>query len=507
MFLMRSASPKANLRFYRLGVLRFIVLFFFSFLSFTLYGQSETAKPIELSLNEAILLAIRENPNVQKVQLDYIEKKFALGVAQWQFQPQFKFTASRSITRTVAQGIEQTGNSTTIQPAVTLNTPIGTQLSLTSVNNISGHYNPALTLQIIQPLMRGFGRAIVEAALYNAIDSEIIGRLDIESALRETVTSVIKAYLDVVSAQQAIIIDEDALKRARTSVKQTQIFIKAGKKAGSELVTVQASVATAEGRLEDHRNSLKQKEYALLAAIGLNPNTSVHYTNLDIKKLIKKYSIPGLDETKQLELENDISYQIANITLNGATKRGLEIAKDNTRWQLDLTINGTTGNGSGGGANAGINSLGNGYNQTQSALLNLTIPIDDRAAQQSLLQAKIGLRESLINLKKSKWDIDTRAINDWNNIFSTERSLHFAEDAEHLQSKTYQISFQKYSYGLIDSLTLQTAQKDLITSQQSLLDARIAYLTSLVELDASTGKTLRTWDVKVRYGEESCVNY
>ena len=41
----------------------------------------------ELSLDEAILLAVRENPNVQNSQLNHVLQKFALEVQQWQFQP------------------------------------------------------------------------------------------------------------------------------------------------------------------------------------------------------------------------------------------------------------------------------------------------------------------------------------------------------------------------------------------------------------------------------------
>ncbi len=45
-----------------------------------------------------------------------------------------------------------------------------------------------LSLQIMQPLMRGFGKAVVEASLNNAKDSEVISRLNIEGTLRTTVT-------------------------------------------------------------------------------------------------------------------------------------------------------------------------------------------------------------------------------------------------------------------------------------------------------------------------------
>lgn len=470
---------------------------FFSFSAFA-FAQEEACQPKTLSLNEAILLAVRENPNVQQAQMNQVQQKFALEVQRWQFQPHFQIQATTGINRTVTSGNQLTTHNTGIQPQMTYQSPIGTQMTVTANNNISNHYNPSLNVQIMQPLMRGFGRAIVEAALYNAIDSERISRLNVEGTLRTTVTSVINAYLDVVSAQHTVEIDEEALKRAKTSVEQTKLFIKAGRKAGVELVTVQADAAKAQAQLESDKNNLDQTRYALLTAIGIDPSTKVTFTNLNVPTLIKKYSTPTLEETKELTLENDIQFQVDRITLHGSTKRNLDGAVDNTRWQLNLTLNGVAGGGSGGGVNAGVDSLTNGNNNSQSAMLNLTIPIDDRNAKLAVTSAKIALREAEIALKQEKWSKETGAINGWNTIYSAERTLRFAEDAERLQEKTYKISYQKYTYGLIDSLELQSAQQRLIDSQNSLLAAKIGYLKALVALDLQIGRTLKTWDVQVK---------
>jgi outer membrane protein TolC len=467
--------------------------------SFCVLAKAQPECTRTLSLDDAILLSVRENPNVQQAQLNLVMQKYALDVAKWQFQPHYAFTATKSTTRTVSSGLEQTQQSWGAQPAVSLLTPVGTQLTLTSTNNVQGHYNPALTLQVVQPLIRGFGRPVVEAALYNAMDSERISRLNVQNALRTTVTSVINAYLDVITAQNTIDIDRAALKRAQTSVEQTKLFIKAGRKAGVELVTVQADVANAQTKLENDKNNLDQMRYALLTAIGLDPNLDVKFTSLDVPSLTRRYKVPTLDETKHLTLENDIQFQVDQITLYGSTKRNLLVAEDNTRWQLNLTVNAVEGNGSGGGANSGLNSLSNGDNQNQSAVLNLTVPIDDRNAKQAVVNARIALKEAGIALKQEKWTKETNAINGWNTIYSAQRAMKFAEDAEQLQQKTYHISFQKYSYGLIDSLELQSVQQQLIEREQALLAAKVSYLKALINLDQQIGGTLKTWNIQTRY--------
>jgi outer membrane protein TolC len=482
-------------------MVRCLIFIFFYLL---LVSAALSAPLRTLSLDETIQLAIRENPNVQRSQLSHVMEKFALEVEQWQFHPHFSLNAEKNTNQTysVDNNGMVTENKTGINAGMSWNSPMGSQVKLTSANNISEHYNPGLSLSIMQPLMRGFGKPIVEASLYNAIDSEKISRLTVEETLRSTVTNVINAYLDVISAESTLEVDQQSLERSRKVVTQTKLFIKAGHKAGVELVTVQADEASSETRIESDKNRLDQARYALLTGIGIDPNTPVHFATLNIPALIKKYHIPDLKESKELILANDIQYQVDQITLQGTTQRSVQIAEDNTRWQLNLEANAATGNGSGGGEDAGINSIVNGVNRNDNVTLSLSIPIDDRAAKLAVSNAKIAVYEAHVALQQEKWNKETNVINGWNSIYSAERSLQFAENAQQLQKKSYQISFQKYTYGLIDSIELQTATQQLVSSEQGLILARINYLKALVNMDMLIGNTLKTWDVQVKYDSD-----
>lgn len=469
------------------------------FLGFFCMQAANAQDKLTLSLDEAILLAVRTNPNVQTSRLNYVSQKFNFCVQQWEFAPHYSFQASAQYNRAGSTSQELFGtHNYNVQPAVSLLTPYGTQLTFSSTNAATNHYNPGLSFQIMQPLMRGFGKPIVEAALANANDSEVIARLNVENTLKNTVSAVIDAYLDVVTAQRTIMIDESAVERSEKSVQQTRLYIKAGHKAGNEIVTVEANVASAKTQLINDKNNLQQARYALLSAIGLDPNTEVEFTTLNLQALIAKYHMPSLEETKRNVLENDAQYQVDLITLHGSTKRNVLIAEDNTRWQFNFAATATTGNGSGGGSNSGVNSLINGINQSQSVSLVLQIPIDDQVSKQAVANAKIALQEAEMGLKQEKWSKETSGINGWNLVMSAERSLSFAKDAEKLQEKTYNISYQKYLHGLIDSLELQSAQLNLIQSQQTLLNAEIGYIKALVNLDFLEGSTLRTWQIGVR---------
>src|SRR5580700_270082 len=162
-------------------------------------------KPVTLSLDDAIMLAVRSNPSVQTSRLDYVLQKFSLYVQQWQFTPHFSFSVTANAGQSVHNGLNNDDtNGVNLQPGMSLLSPIGTKIALNATNEAVGAYQPGLSLQIKQPLMRGFGRPIVEQALYDARDSEYISRLSMEGTLRGTVTAVVNAYLDAVSAERTV---------------------------------------------------------------------------------------------------------------------------------------------------------------------------------------------------------------------------------------------------------------------------------------------------------------
>jgi outer membrane protein TolC len=455
-----------------------------------------------LTIHDAILLAIRKNPNVLQAELNDVLQKYSLQMAEWEFKPHYTFAAKTTTMRnySVTDDGFVTQNSTGVDGTVTILSPYGTKGTFASTVNQTSHFHPSLSLEIMQPLVRGFGRPIVEASLYNARDNKKISALNIENVLRNTVTSVINAYLDVIAAEKNLRVDEDALERAKLSASQTQFFIKAGRKAGVELVAVEADVARMQTNIENDKNNLQQVRFALLNAIGLDPNIPFEFATVDIHDLIKKYHIPTLITAKTLTIDNDIQYQTDQMTYYGAKQRSLLTAEDSARVELNLTGNLSAGSAADDGHNSGLSSLVNGINQSSSLTLNLVVPIDDQVAKMAVQSAKIALKDAQIALQHEKWNKETMTITGWNSIYSAERALKFADNAEKLQQKSYDISLQKYAHGLIDSLQLQSSQQQVISTGQALNMAEINYLKALVNFDLMIGQTLKTWDIKMKRG-------
>ena len=121
-------------------------------------ADERSSKKLTLSLHEAIALAVRTNPNVQQLHLGFLSQKFNLHVQEWQFQPHYTLQAGMERNRYGISGSSlHTSNTAYVQPGISLLTPFGTTGTLTATNTKTSFYNSGLQLQVLQPLMRGFG--------------------------------------------------------------------------------------------------------------------------------------------------------------------------------------------------------------------------------------------------------------------------------------------------------------------------------------------------------------
>ena len=167
-------------------------LFIMFFLLTVTVNASCCFNPKHLSLNEAIALALRNNPQIRSAELQRIIDKFALEVARNQFLPQYSFDTSA----TYSNG---TKPFYTTNPKATLETPLGTAIGLGVSNQVNAGRETTAFIEVTQPLLRGFGPQVTGANYKNAFNQEIINRLNFKETLMETITNVVQAYYKLVA--------------------------------------------------------------------------------------------------------------------------------------------------------------------------------------------------------------------------------------------------------------------------------------------------------------------
>ncbi len=441
----------------------------------------------KLTLHEAIVLALRNNPNVQSGEIQRISDKFALEVAHNQFEPQYAFTAS---------GTFSEGNrpAYTVTPAVTLTTPIGTQLAATYNNTFVGSTGYSTTLTATQPLLRGFGPAVTLAPLRLAYYAEYNARLNLKNTVMTTVTQVIQNYYALVQAYNNLTVDLLALDESKKLLQQYKTQIKAGRIAPAEIVQQQSQVASQELSITQAKNAVSQAYQQLMLTIGLDPDS-----NLEIDQNIKIPALiaPSLEQSVQLTLDNNVQYQQAIFSLKSAQVNLLQ-QQDQQKWLLNLVAsktfnnNGSTTITTPGGAT--VTTAGTG-----SVSLNLTVPINDMNRQQGLVNAQVQLEQQKIQLAETKRELRIDVIDAIQNLTFQQQQIIQAQQAVDYAQRSLNVEKIKLSYGRSTVFTVTQLQNTLINAQISLISQEISYINTLATFEQLIGVTLDKYGLKICY--------
>lgn len=430
-----------------------------------------------MSMREAILLALRNNPNVEAAELTRVQNKFSLMVAYNNFFPQYTLNASS----TMNNGSSATYN---VTPGISLKTPIGTSVTSTYENDFDG--SPGQTsVTISQPLLRGFGFLYNTFSLQNAKDDELINQLEYKNAIITAVDTVIKNYRSVVEDYNNYDIQKQTLKQNELQYQQNLVRVKAGTMSESDLVEAKATLATFRLSVVQTENSLEQDKKVLLTDLGLAP--TVQYRIDRNIELPPKYKVPTVNYMIAEALAGNIDYQKALINLRKAERR-LKYDKLDLLPTLNMQVSNTWG-----------------YTGTPTSdsspnfSFNLSVPINDFDTKGKILSDRIDLINQKNQLAQTKRTLVSNVTQQVENIENQMQQVWIAEQQVALQKKTVQNTQLKIKYGKSAMFELTTQQNTLLTNQTSLVSAKISLLNMITDLNANIATTLKVWGIKLKY--------
>lgn len=462
-------------------------------------------EPIKISLKDAVLLSLRYSPFAKSAEMQRVIDKFNLSVARNQFEFRYALTGAANQTNTVANGgplnILGTYNA---QPTITKESMFGTQYSLTMSNLVthakvpglqSTFYNPALTLQVTQPILRGSGREIVQADLSRAINVELGTEIAYKAAMMDKITQVVVDYRNVVVAINSLEIAKTALEASRVTVKENAARIRLGFMAPSENVQALSFAASQELQVTTAEFTVILTKANLLRDIGLDPSSKI---NVDTKIELKEVPYPKGQEAKAILFTQNTTYQQAVYVLKNS-KISLLQAQDRQRWLLNLTSTVVQGNGVGGNGNDGLQSLYNGRNSSRSLGLELNVPIDNLPLQQELVAAKVNYTQQELGLKDLTLALEANLVSTLENLRILYLQVKIAKQAQALSYKSYQDALKKVGFGQSSMFEVTTLQQTWINDQLTTINTEIAYLNGVTEYQRFLGISLDAWNINLVY--------
>lgn len=455
--------------------------------------------PKFLSLREAILLALRYNPNIKNAELDRIIQRYQLRLAHNQFELQYALAGTAFVEKSHYTNV---GSVTTknylLTPELDLKTKLGGQFALKMDNNVGaiGNYNPLLNFSYNQPLLRGFGREVNESGLLNAIDNDWLNKINLRQSIMDQITQVILTYRGLVLSGNNLLNQKEQLQEANKSFEINKKKIEAGQLEPTANIQQSYQIESLKLMVEQAENDFRNTSQDLLQALGLDPEMKIAVPN-DVT--LEKILVPDLEEAIAIGLEHNAQYIALKMSLR-ANERAYKVAKNQQLWQLDFNANIQAGTMTDVDNTAsGIPGIYKGHNINQAAGLTLTIPINDVERKSQLITAKVQLEKDTLNLIAAKRALITSIKNTISNIESQSKRYSLAKRQVDLALRAYSLEKKKQQAGISSALDVNSTQNQLLLAQRGLISAKVDYLNQLSILQRLLGTTLEYWKIKMRY--------
>ena len=437
-------------------------------------AQTGTPERLELSLEEAVRLALSKSRSAIEARLGREEQQLTLEKAEERYDP---VAGSLSLGTNAESRGDETAD---VSLGPSLLVPTGGSFRLAFRKPLAGEQDreASTTLSFSQPLLRGFGRDIDTQPLRQARLRERVNLRRFRDAAAGIVEGAISAYRGVLRAAQRLTIAREAVERAQRQLEINRALVEAGRMAPQDLVQTEADVANKEFALSDAENALETANSGLVNTLDLEEGVRIEVQGEPPVEPER----PDLDESMETAFARRTDWLSAETGIELA-RMGLRSAENNLLPDLSLS------------ASAAHRS---GRDLTHwSGGLNLTVPLQNDDARRALTRARNGMRRAEMALAERRQSIRIQVRRAVHDVAVALRQIDLARQARALAERKLDVERRKLQQGLSSAFQLSRFEDDLVTAQRRELDAVARYRDSLGSLDRTLGTTLDRWGISV----------
>jgi len=467
---------------------------------------------IELSLSDAVETALRRNLGL--VIERYTRTQARLGVQQALgiydlgtsvdllandiTRPGVsEFQASTTQTENLTFGFNQV-----IPSGGTVGVGWQTSRSESAGDPVSPFYSSNLNFNLVQPLLRDFGRLATERQLLIAQNQSFSSSQEFSRQVIATLQQVINAYWDLVEAREQLNVAQESLKLAKDLHERNRIQVEVGTMAPLELVQSEANIATNEEDIIAAQTVMGNSEDELRRLLNL-PQGPLWQAE------IRPATEPEVEAPPPVELEAAIRTALEQRPEVKAQQLAVDLARNESAFfrnqklpSLDLTVDyGLNGsNVTTGGAGSFTDALDQvtGLDFTGwTARLVLGYPLQNRAARAASAIADLDVESAEAALEQTEQQIMTQVRQAARQVDSAAKQIEAARASVRFQDRTLDAEKKKYENGMSSSFEITRIQQDLTAAKSRQVTAIIAYRTALTTLQQATGQLLSTYHIVI----------
>lgn len=347
-------------------------------------------------------------------------------------------------------------------------------------------YSVDVDVSINQPLLRGSGRTLWEAALWQARVTREAARTAEEQAASAVARDVLVAYWELWYAQEAVTIQEQALATARRRLSDAEAQVAAGARARFDVLPLRTEVARIDEALVTARATLANRRVALARQVGrplFNGLSAAPAAPGDIG------AVPDAERVTAVALER--AYELADLRAGVEQARiGARVAAEQARVRLDA------------GAWLRLSGLGNAdaaepFEQvaTFSAVsggvsLTLELPTSRAVVEGEAARARMQVDGAQARLRAAEEQLAQQAAELVEATASSRARVEFALETVRLAGESVSGQQDRFASGVGTTLELVVAEQDLREAELRVARARVDLEATRLQLAHLTGELL-----------------
>lgn len=435
-----------------------VLMFALLFTAFSSSAQQEGGVELSLSLEEALQIALSENPTIKIANKEIEIKKYAKRGTYSALYPQ----------------IDLTGTYQRVIEKQTMSMSLGGEtqsIKVGSDNSFSGGVSVAMPL--------------INAQLWTSMK---LSALDVELAVEKARSSqidmieqVTASYYTVLLAKELLAVYEHVYENALKNNREVKKKFDVGLVSEYDMITSDVSVKNAEPNVTSAKNSITLALWQLKALLGIDLSK-----NIDVKGSLMDF-VPVMEQAVRLsEMNLD----------NNTTLRQMDIQDEQLQKALRLTKMANVPTLS---INAAYlySALGNdgkffvrsAWNPYSYAGLQLNIPIFAGLSKRSATKrASLNLENLRLQRENVERNLRVQMMQSFNNMQTYTKQFNSASATVSQAQRGYDIASKRYEVGSGTLLEIDNSQVALTQSELSRSEAIYEFLNAKLTLDKIIGK-------------------
>lgn len=490
------------------------------------------AKEVSLSLDDAILKALKNNLNLAVQVYNPAIAGETISYAKEYFLPQLQLGANLDRYQSASYSFLQASgtykdNMNDYNAAILGQIPLGGNYKLSfdmyNDNNnqffqsINPRYGSTLRFDFVQPLLKDFGFKVSERQVILAENNRDISESQLESTLLDTVYNVQDAYWNLVYAIEDYRVREQSLNLAKDLLAKNRKEVEVGQLAPIEILDAQATVAQREADILTAKALILHNQDILKSVINIGaetPDKNVTVTPQD-KPVYAPTSV-SLDESLQAAKEHNPSLRQARKDIE-TKSLNFTVAKNQTLPALNLQASYWSPGISGdqvlyldnnpflgvivgkipGSVSDSIRDAFKQLYKNWTVGLTLTVPMSTITSRADVARTQLELAQSQTQLKNQEQQVALAVSDAVRNVQTNAQRYEAYTLARKLAEQRLAAEEKKLSVGLSTNYFVLDAQQKLADAQSLELRSLVDYKLSLAQLSRATGLGLRERGISI----------